>query len=103
MASLEAGDSRFALVDVREYSELERGILPNALSIPMSELETRWPEVPCNQTVICYCEHGIRSLHAAAFLRFHGLDAISLKHGFSEWHGPVAPAPAKDLSALPAD
>ena len=83
-------DRAFALVDVREPIELTRGILPNAILIPMGQLMDRLNEIPRDREIICYCEHGIRSEAAALFLRGQGYDARSLEEGMSTWKGPVA-------------
>ena len=83
-------DRAFALVDVREPIELIRGILPNAILIPMGQLINRLNEIPRDREIICYCEHGIRSETAALFLRAQGYDARSLAEGMSTWRGPVA-------------
>ncbi|PKO17403.1 sulfurtransferase [candidate division BRC1 bacterium HGW-BRC1-1] len=83
-------DRAFALLDVRELFELIRGILPQAILIPMGQLMNRINEIPKDREIICYCEHGIRSEAAALFLRSQGYDARSLAEGMSTWKGPVA-------------
>lgn len=81
----------FTLVDVRESHELDRGILPGAVHIPMSQFQGRVGELDRRTPVIAYCEHGVRSFHVAAFLTSHGYIAKSLQGGFAVWHGPTAP------------
>jgi len=42
--------------------------------------------------VICYCHHGMRSLDAAAWLRFQGIErAKSLAGGIERWSLDVDP------------
>ena len=83
-------DRAIALLDVREPIELIRGILPNAILIPIGQVMDRLNEIPRDREIICYCEHGIRSERAALFLRSQGYDARSLEEGMSTWKGPVA-------------
>ncbi len=79
------------LLDVREHYELGRGILPGAKVVPMSQLEAQWQGLPRDQKIVCYCEHGVRSLHVAAFLQQQGFDIVSMEDGFAEWTGPTTP------------
>lgn len=87
----ELGDAgtKFLLLDVRETYELGRGILPGARVIPLSQLEQRWSELSRETRIVCYCEHGVRSFHVAAFLQQQGFEAVSLVGGFAAWSGPV--------------
>jgi len=80
----------FTLLDIRETWELTRGLLPDAIHIAMSELENRVPELSKAVPVVVYCEHGVRSLHVAAWLIQQGYQAESLAGGFAAWHGPVS-------------
>ena len=89
-ALLDSPDSAPLLLDVREVPELASGIIPGATSIPMSELERRVSEVPRERNIVCYCEHGVRSLHVAAWLQANGFIALSLIGGYAEWPGPRA-------------
>lgn len=82
----------FLLLDVRERFELGSGILPGARIIPLSQLEQRWSDLPRDTRIVCYCEHGVRSFHVAAFLQQQGFQAVSLAGGFAAWTGPVETA-----------
>lgn len=88
---LDRAGKDYLLVDVRETFELNRGILPGAVSLPMSQIEARREELDRDREVVCYCEHGVRSYNVAAWLESHGYRARSLAGGFAEWSGPVAP------------
>lgn len=85
---LDAGED-LVLLDVREEPELDRGLLPGAMCIPMSQIPQRWPELPEGRPIVVYCEHGVRSAHVAAFLTGQGRTAISMADGFASWTGPV--------------
>ena len=78
-----------SLLDVREDYELARGILPGAIHIPMSQLETRVSELSQDAAYVVYCEHGVRSLHVTAWMIHLGYKVQSLAGGFAEWRGPV--------------
>ncbi len=88
---LDGAGRNYILVDVRETYELARGVLPGAISIPMSEIEDRRAEIDTDSEVICYCEHGVRSYNVATWLQSKGHKARSLAGGFADWNGPRIP------------
>jgi rhodanese-related sulfurtransferase len=94
LTELLRGDAPPVLVDVRETVELDRGILPGAMLIPMSGIQTQLGRIPKDRPVVIYCEHGVRSFSVAAYLRENHWQARSLTGGFAEWDGPVAEADA---------
>jgi rhodanese-related sulfurtransferase len=96
------------MVDIRDPRELERdGMIPGAFHAPRGMLEF-WidPESPYHKpkfaepkTFVFYCASGWRSLLAAKIAQEMGLDARSLRGGFSEWKKRgyiVAEKPRKD-------
>ena len=64
-------------------------MLPQTVHIAMSQLEARVGELPVGKPVVVYCEHGVRSLHVAAWLLQKGYQAESLAGGFAEWDGDI--------------
>jgi rhodanese-related sulfurtransferase len=90
---IESGDNTGALVDVRETVELGRGMLPGAVNMPMSEFDRHAGELDKAREIICYCEHGVRSLSVAAYLASLGFRARSLRGGFAAWKGAVTDHP----------
>ncbi|MEI4472422.1 rhodanese-like domain-containing protein [Frigidibacter sp. MR17.24] len=82
------------LVDIRDPRELEReGMIPGAFHAPRGMLEF-WidPESPYHKprfaegaTYVFYCASGWRSLLAARLAQEMGLEARSLRGGFSAW------------------
>jgi len=91
---LEHGE-RPLLVDVRQPWEHELSRLPDSLLLPLSELPSRAAEVqPApGQLVVCYCHHGVRSLHAAALLSGAGVpDVVSLAGGIEAWSEQIDPS-----------
>ena len=87
---METQKGTFDILDVREIPELAWGILPGAKVMPMSEIELHIGELDKVRPVMCYCEHGIRSLNVAAFLTSLGYKARSLSGGYASWNGPRA-------------
>jgi rhodanese-related sulfurtransferase len=91
---LERGE-RPLLVDVRQPWEHELSRLPDSLLVPLGELAARAAEVqPApGQLVVCYCHHGVRSLHAVEILSRAGLtEAVSLAGGIEAWSLQIDPA-----------
>jgi rhodanese-related sulfurtransferase len=82
----------FSFLDVRTLAERDTASL-GGLHIPLQELEARLSEIPRGQGLfIVYCHHGVRSLYATQFLRFHGFDALSLRGGIDLWSIEVDPS-----------
>lgn len=87
-------DAGVVMVDIRDPRELERdGMIPGAFHAPRGMLEF-WidPDSPYHKptfaeakTFVFYCASGWRSLLAARLAQEMGLDARSLRGGFSDW------------------
>lgn len=76
------------LLDVRETPEFEGGRLPNAVHIPLSQIESRGGELARNtaRPVIVYCMSGNRSRMAGkALARIGFKDIYSLQGGYRAW------------------
>jgi rhodanese-related sulfurtransferase len=85
----------FHLLDVRRDDEREL-VHMGGIHIPLHELEARYQELPHDKLpLIIYCHHGVRSLHAAQFLKFHGYDALSLRGGIDAWSLEIDPSVAR--------
>lgn len=87
-------DRRDALVllDVREEWETRLCRLPNALHIPLDELELRVDELDPVDEVVVYCHHGVRSAAVAEYLRQRGFNARNLAGGLDAWARLVDPS-----------
>jgi rhodanese-related sulfurtransferase len=70
----ELGIAGAVLLDVREASELagDWPPIPEALNIPLGELEGRLGEIPRDRPVVVYCARGPRSYEAVARLTSWG-------------------------------
>jgi rhodanese-related sulfurtransferase len=101
-AQMQAPD--VVMVDIRDPREIEReGLIPGAFHAPRGMLEF-WidPESPYHKpafaeakTFVFYCASGWRSLLAARLAQEMGLEARSLRGGFSGWKAEGHPVVAK--------
>ncbi|HLJ36287.1 MAG TPA: metalloregulator ArsR/SmtB family transcription factor [Ktedonobacteraceae bacterium] len=75
------------LLDVRPVEEYRAAHLPQARSIPISELETRLAEVPREQEIVAYCRgpYCVFADEAVTILQAHGYQARRLEEGVPEW------------------
>ncbi|MBU2646021.1 metalloregulator ArsR/SmtB family transcription factor [bacterium] len=75
------------VLDVRPNEEFNSGHLPNAVNIPLSELEKRLNTLPMDRDVVAYCRgpHCILSFEAVERLRKKGFRALRYENGFPEW------------------
>lgn len=79
------------LLDVREHHEWQAGHAPQAVHIPMSELNERAGEIPTDVTVICVCHVGGRSAMVTQALNANGWQAINLVGGMAAWQAKGYP------------
>jgi len=76
----------FVLIDVRTDREVERGLIPGALHIPLHMLPARLEEIGHGCPVVLYCQSGARSAQASSFLAGNGWEQVyNLAGGFSGW------------------
>ena len=74
------------LLDVRQPQETAaEGVIDGALLIPMNELPARLAEIPAGREIVAVCKSGMRSGHAANWLRAQGRTAVSLQGGMDRW------------------
>ncbi len=73
------------LLDVREPSEFAAGAIPGAVNVPLSELRSRFGELPRDRAIDVCCGVGQRGYFAVRFLRQHGFDARNLSGGFATY------------------
>ncbi|XZF13321.1 rhodanese-like domain-containing protein [Chitinophagaceae bacterium MMS25-I14] len=75
---------KFTLIDVREGFERELYSI-GGLHIPLGELMSRRNELPKEETLVFYCEKGIRSQIALQRLEDLGYDMYNLSGGMYAW------------------
>ena len=93
----QAGQAVF--IDVRSHQSFTQGHIKGALSIPNSQLISRFDEVTPGKLVITYCACPAEETSGAAVanLNAHGVkNAAALKGGWLEWKAarlPIAAGP----------
>ncbi|OYT73676.1 MAG: sulfurtransferase [Chloracidobacterium sp. CP2_5A] len=88
---LAAGDS-VNLLDVREAWEYDFNRIPGGQLRPMSEMPDWATKLNPAEEYVVYCHHGIRSLHACAYLRSKGFARlVNLAGGIDAWSREVDP------------
>jgi rhodanese-related sulfurtransferase len=90
------------VLDVRPVSEYNAGHIAGARSIPISELNSRFQELPKSRRIVAYCRgpYCVFADEAVTRLRTHGYKAFPLQGGFPEWKlrgFPVATDPSLSL------
>jgi len=88
-------DDQVILLDVRPTEEYVAGHLPQARSIPVTELEARFAELPVGKEIVAYCRgpYCVFADEAVALLRNNGYNARRLEQGLPDWRAlglPVA-------------
>ena len=90
-ARLDRGE-KLVFIDVREPWENQLCRIEGAQLVPLGSLAASLQTLPDVDEVICYCHHGMRSLDAAAWLRFQGIKkAKSLSGGIERWSLEIDP------------
>ncbi len=98
----EDGGPEPLLLDVREVQEFDEFRAPQAVLLPMSEIQARVGELP-DRPLLVICRSGSRSLAVTNYLRTLGRDATNVTGGMDAWAraglpvrtGPAAPGEGK--------
>jgi rhodanese-related sulfurtransferase len=87
---LERGE-QMQVIDIRENDEVEAGMIPYALHIPMSEVVDRITEIDAESEAIIVCRSGRRSQSVCKFLYINGYtNATNMTGGMLAWKGKTA-------------
>jgi rhodanese-related sulfurtransferase len=80
-------DGDVVVLDVRPEAEYDAGHILGALSIPVSDLESRLAEIPDGADVVAYCRGPfcVYADDAVRLLSSNGRAAVRLEDGFPEW------------------
>jgi len=75
------------VLDVRPEAEFRAGHVPQAVSIPITELKARVHELQRDREIIAYCRgpYCVMALDAVEFLRKKGFAARRMDHGVAEF------------------
>lgn len=82
-----------ALLDVRPQEEYQAGHLPDAINIPLNELETMLDALPRDREIVAYCRgpYCVLSHEAVERLRKLGFRVRRFDEGFPEWKAAGLP------------
>ncbi|KPP98981.1 metalloregulator ArsR/SmtB family transcription factor [Marinobacter sp. HL-58] len=82
-----------ALLDVRPQEEYQAGHLPDAINIPLDELETMLDALPRDREIVAYCRgpYCVMSHEAVERLRKLGFRVRRFDEGFPEWKAAGLP------------
>lgn len=84
-------DRNIVILDVREEAEYAFNHIPNAISIPLGELENRVNELNKDDEIYVVCRTGSRSDFAAQKLEEKGFNkVVNVVPGMSQWTGETA-------------
>jgi rhodanese-related sulfurtransferase len=91
------------VLDVRPVEEYVEGHLPNAINIPLAELEKKLNLLPDGMDTVAYCRgpHCILAFEAVSRLRKNGFNALRFEAGFPEWKRLGLPIESKEQSSIP--
>lgn len=74
------------LIDVRTVQEFKQGHLPQAINIPLDELDKKLSKISKSKPVIMVCASGARSGRATQQLQKAGYENVqNLKGGTTRW------------------
>jgi rhodanese-related sulfurtransferase/DNA-binding transcriptional ArsR family regulator len=75
------------IIDARPAHEYAQGHIPDALSVPIEELQARLKKLPRSKEYVAYCRgpYCVYADRAVEFLRANGRRARRLVDGFPEW------------------
>ncbi len=89
----EAATGDVQIVDIRGAGELEAGMIPGAVHIPLPQLTERMGELNTTAPVLLYCAGGWRSAVGASVLRANGFaDVSDIIGGYNAWSSAHAEA-----------
>ena len=92
---LQSPPADFLLIDVREAFERDIAMLPEAVWIPLGEIEARVDEIPRDKAIAVHCKAGGRSAKAVDFLRAKGYGNVkNVAGGINEWSKEIDPSVA---------
>ena len=70
---METGRDTFAILDVRDFKEVQEKHIPRSIWIPGEELEKRMGELDRDKELAVHCHSGVRSYKACLKLKHRGL------------------------------
>ncbi len=84
---------RLRIIDVRERDEYRVAHMAEAQLMPMSEIRSRWQDLPRDEELVIMCHHGIRSAQVCAALTQAGFNRLTnMDGGIDAWAACVDPS-----------
>ncbi|AWE08097.1 rhodanese [Lysinibacillus sp. 2017] len=77
------------VIDVREDFEVEHGMIPGAVHIPLGSIPERTNELDAKTPYIVVCKGGGRSANACQYLEAQGFNVINLEGGMMAYDGEL--------------
>jgi rhodanese-related sulfurtransferase len=94
--SARLGEESILVLDVREPWEYALCAIAGSRLVPLQSLPDELGELDPAQTIVTVCHHGMRSHHAAEYLRRNGFrDVLNLSGGIHRWAEELDPAMAQ--------
>jgi rhodanese-related sulfurtransferase len=87
-------DERPCLLDCREAAELDICRIDGSEWLPLGEVPQSCERLVAlaQRGIVVYCHHGMRSMHAVAFMRARGIDqSFSMAGGIEQWARRIEP------------
>ncbi len=81
------------IIDIREMHEVDSGMIPNGIHLPMAEVLDHLNELPRSIPVVVYCKSGSRAAAIVHVLRKEkGLtNVLHLEGGIQAWASEINP------------
>jgi len=102
LSDLIASNHSFEIIDIRTPAEIERGVIPNAKTLPLRMIPLKlgfFSQV--DRQIVLYCRTGSRSAQACRFLNQQGIyNVINLRGGIVKWTGCGLPLVAQPDAAI---
>lgn len=86
LAQLKEENNAVRVIDIRQPSELDTGIIPGAETVPMHMIPLSLSEFKREETLVMVCRSGARSAQACMFLQQQGYEnVLNLRGGMMAW------------------
>ena len=78
--------AQFLLIDVRDENAVKEGMISGALHVPLALIPVQYQTFSKASNIVFYCQRGVRSAHAAAYVASKGAKNIyTLVGGVVAW------------------
>ena len=88
----------YQLIDIRDAIEISHGAVPDAIAVPVEEIEIS-SEVDKDKLLVIFCARGVVSIDVAEHLKEKGYQAESLEGGYAAWLLDVMSKPEEQNKA----